>query len=216
MTPSGDGENGRKITPGWKKYCESAVQSLHLPETNRKPMRKLLSLVGFLALTTAASAQENKPQVRVGGTFYLTTYYDTYKSVENRDGVMYSYPMAPLPDDNGNDIRQAGQLGMSVYASRLHARVTGFSLLGAPTEFYVETDFLGSNAAGLQMIRLRHAWLNFYWNGNELLFGQTNNVLMPAEVIAGVLTPGSGSPITPLSRPTMIRYGRELFDHWKI
>jgi hypothetical protein len=179
-------------------------------------MRKLLLFVCALAWGAGVSAQENTPQVRFGGTFFLTTYYDSYQSVDNREGVMYSYPKAPDLDALGRDRNAAGQFGMSVYSTRLHARAQGFSLLGAEAGAYVETDFLGSGEPGLQMIRMRHAYLDLRWKRDELLFGQTFNLLSPDETMAGVLTAGAAAPIAILSIPTMIRYGHSFSDRWKL
>lgn len=180
---------------------------------NRK--NYLLALTAFLLIPAVIFAQENKPQIKVGGVFFLATYYDTYKSVESREGVSYSFPMAPQLDEEGHDINKAGQFGMSVYQTRLHVKASGFKLLNADARLYVETDFLGSKSDALQMIRLRHAYLDLRWEKDELLFGQTNNVESLEEVTSGLLTSGAGSPIALLSRPMMIRYGRKLSDRWK-
>lgn len=178
-------------------------------------MKKILFTLVLILAATAVRAQENRPTVRLGGTFFLSTYFDTYKSVESRDGALYSYPLPPDPDREGNDRNAVGQFGMSVYATRLNVRVQDFSLLNADAGAYVETDFLGSGDPGLQMIRLRHAYLDLRWKRDEVLFGQTSSLLMPEEVIAGVLTIGAASPIAPLSRPMMMRYGRTFGERWK-
>ena len=178
-------------------------------------MKKLLFLSALLLAGVSLNAQENRPKIKVGGTFYLLGHYDSYKSVESRDGVSYSYPMAPHPDPDGKDLNKVGQFNLSVYATRLNLDVSGFKLLEGDARIYIETDFMGSSSDFLQMIRLRHAYLDLRWAKDEMLFGQTNNLEYPAEVTSGVLTSGAGSPIAVLSRPVMIRYGRELGSTWK-
>ena len=180
-------------------------------------MKKFV-LLSFLLLGTASlNAQDsNIPKVKIGGIFYLMGHYDSYKSVENRDGVSYSYPLAPNIDSDGNDINQAGQFNLSAYATRLNIEAAAFKLLEADARVYVEVDFMGSSSDFLQMIRLRHAYLDLQWEKDELLFGQTNNLEYPSEVVSGVLTAGAGSPIAILSRPTQVRYGRALGNNWKV
>lgn len=177
-------------------------------------MKRIILLASLLALVVGtAAAQDNRPQIKVGGLFFLHTHYDSYKSVESHEGVSYSYPMAPDLDAAGNDLNEAGRFGMSVYATRLHVEASRFKLLDADARLYVETDFLGSN--NTFAARLRHAYLDLRWERDELLVGQTNNLSMPEEVLAGVLTSGIGSPIAVLERPTMLRYGRSFGAGWK-
>jgi len=177
-------------------------------------MKKILLLAGLLALVIGPlAAQDNRPQIKVGGLFFLHTHYDSYKSVDSHEGVSYSYPVAPDFGASNNVLNGTGQFSMSVYATRLHVEASRFRLLDANARLYAETDFLGSGNTFL--MRLRHAYLDLRWECDELLFGQTNNLMMPEEVSAGVLTSGAGSPIAVLERPTMFRYGRALGGGWK-
>lgn len=178
--------------------------------------KKLLILLSLVIASGSISAQENKPQVKVGGTLYFATFYDSYKSVDNRAGVSYSYPMAPNYDPDGKDLNKTGQFGMSVYQTRFNIGVTNLKLLNADADIYIETDFMGASKEFMQMVRLRHAYANLKWDRDELLLGQTNNVESPEEVTSGVLTAGAASPIAILSRPVMIRYGRTLSDRFKV
>lgn len=179
-------------------------------------MKKILVLILCLAAAIQLHAQDtNKPTVRLGGTIFLMTYYDTYESVDNREGVSYSYPKAPSLDANGRDINKSGQFGMSAYPTRLFVTADQFRLLEADARAYIEADFMGANGSSFKMLRLRHAYFDLRWAKDELLFGQTSNLLMPDEVISGLLTAGAGSPISVLERPIMFRYGRRLSDHWK-
>ena len=179
-------------------------------------MKKIIVLSVFLLAVMSLHAQENRSPIKVGGQFYLASYYDSYKSVDNRDGVSYSYPQAPNLDPNGRDLNKVGQFGMSVYQTRLNVEAAGFSLLNANARFYAETDFMGSSSDFVQMIRLRHAYLDLHWQKDEILFGQTNNLNYPSEVTSGVLTAGAGSPIAILHRPIMARYGHKLGGNWKV
>jgi hypothetical protein len=176
----------------------------------------LLSTLFFVSAAAAVQAQENKPQVKVGGLFFLLAHHDTYKSVDNREGLSYSFPMAPSLDEKGNDLNQVGQFTMSAYATRLYVDATRFKLLDADARVYAEIDFMGSGDSYLQMIRMRHAYLDLRWRRSELLFGQTSNLEMPDETLGGTLTTGVGSPIAILERPAMIRYGLSLGKRWKL
>ena len=177
----------------------------------------LLLILCLLAVPFSLSAQDDKPKIKVGGQLYIATYYDTYDSVDNRDGVTYSFPKAPrIEDVRGYDMNEAGQFAMSPYQTRLHVEATGFQLLDAEARMYIETDFMGTGGDYYQMVRLRHAYLDFQWDRNELLLGQTNNLLMVDETVSGALTSGSGSPISVLERPVIIRYGHRFGNYFKI
>lgn len=179
--------------------------------------RKTLIFTCVLLLAAGSlAAQDNKPQVKVGGLFFLLSHYDTYKSVDNREGLSYSYPLAPNLDERGNDLNKVSQFTMSAYATRLYVDASRFTLLDADACFYAEIDFMGSGDSYLQMIRMRHAYLDLRWRRNELLFGQTSNLEMPDEMLAGTLTTGIGSPIAVLERPAMIRYGKSFGNRWKL
>ncbi len=178
--------------------------------------KKMLLFTCALALIAGnLSAQDNKPQVKVGGIFFLFSHYDSYKSVDNREGVSYSFPLAPKKDKNGTDLNRVDQFGMTALATRIYVNADRFTLLDANARFYLETDFLGSGSNYLEMMRLRHAYMDLRWERNELLLGQTNNVEMPEETGGGVLTSGAGSPIVVLERPAMIRYGHSFGRGWK-
>ncbi len=173
-------------------------------------MRKIVLAALLLAAAAVASAQEIKPKVTLGGLFFFNAHYDTYKSVDNRQGVSYSYPLAPDYDPSGEDLNKVGQFGVSVYQTRLNVTVTGVDLLNASGRLYVETDFMGSSKDYLQMLRLRHAYFQLDWKHSSLLLGQTDNLEMPSEVLPWVFTAGGGSPIRVLSRPVQVRYGQDL------
>ena len=179
-------------------------------------MKKTLTLLIFtLLLAGGALAQDNKPQIKVGGQLFATAYYDSYKSVDSREGVSYSFPLAPNLDPNGNDLNKVSQFGMSVYQTRFSITADQFRLLNADARVYLQTDFMGSSANFFQMVRLRHAYIDLRWKNDEVLFGQTNNLEMVEETISGLLTAGSGNPISVLERPIMLRYGRRLGGGWK-
>ncbi len=178
---------------------------------NRKTLFLLLLLCPALL-----AAQDNKPRIRVGGMLFFATYYDSYKSVDNRAGVSYSFPLPPDYDPDGKDLNEASQFGMSVYQSRFHITAEDFRLLNAEAKIFIETDFMGAGKEFCQMLRLRHAYADLRWKKDELLLGQTNNLMVAEEVIPGVLTAGMASPIMPLSRPVLLRYGRQLGTRLKL
>ncbi|MCD8186885.1 MAG: hypothetical protein LUD68_10765 [Rikenellaceae bacterium] len=115
----------------------------------------LVIYLGALSLT----AQPGRPEIKVGGTFFLYGFSDSYRSVESRDGLYSFYPLAPRPDPNGKDLHRAGQFGMSVYATRLHVELTEFTVLDAQARLHIEIDFMGTGNDVLQLLRLRHAYL---------------------------------------------------------
>lgn len=177
--------------------------------------KNLFALLLLSLFSWHGKAQDNKPQIKVGGQLFLATYYDTYQSVDSREGVSYSFPLPPNLDPDGKDLNKGGQFGMSPYQSRFSITGDNFRVLNADARVYIETDFMGSSANLFQLVRMRHAYLHLKWEKDDLLFGQTNNLEMVEETVSGLLTAGSGSPISILERPIMIRYGRQLGGKWK-
>lgn len=169
----------------------------------------------LLSSWQVTAQSSNKPKLKFGGQLYLSTYYDSYKSVESHDGISYSFPMAPDFDPNGSDLNKSGHLGMSAHQTRLNFTASDFKLLDADARVYIETDFMGSKSDYIGTLQVRHAYLDLRWEKNELLFGQTINVQQLDEVTSGLLTTGSGAPIAIQVRPAMIRYGRDLGKSWK-
>ena len=138
----------------------------------------LIMLLGQNA--TAQQAEEAKPKVKLGGFIEWQTLYDTYRSLDTRDGDFYYYPLAKTTDRNGKDINQKSQLEMLALHSRLSAKFDGVEAFGAKASGMIEADFFGTSQAYVRMLRMRHAYMQLQWEKSALILGNTwHPIILP-------------------------------------
>ncbi|MFI3322632.1 MAG: hypothetical protein R3Y50_08930 [Rikenellaceae bacterium] len=152
---------------------------------------------------------EKKLTYKFGGTLDLRFIYDSYAHASVRNSAIYFMPLAPSYDTNGVDLNDVDKLTFNPYATRLTFSVDGIEALGAKGRLYIETDFAGSGDSYMQMLRMRHAYLNLDWEKNSLLLGQTNNLNFPSEIISNTVDM-AGIPYCPLNRGMQIRYSHKF------
>lgn len=164
-------------------------------------------------------AQEVKSSdfgIDFGGYVRYEMFYDTYNSIDSRDGNIYLYPMRPSEDLNGEDINKTGQLEMLALQTRLSGSISGPEAFGAKTSGKIEVDFEGTSQSFSRLIRLRHAFVNLDWGNTELLLGQTWHPMFVASCFPRVLSFGAGLPFQPFSRSPQARLTRHVNDHVSI
>ncbi len=139
------------------------------------------------------------------GRIWYQYYYDTYKSVETRDGILLLYP-GPLDD---RKINENGKLGSSAFFSRFSMKFSGSEAFGAKASGMIEGDFFATGQEYVGHLRLRHAFVKLDWEKSSLLFGQywhtmvSTDVMPSANLIANV-------PFFPLNRNPMIDFSYQL------
>lgn len=158
--------------------------------------------------TVKINDQEIK--IKLGGFVRFESYFDTYKSVDSRDGQIYFYPKKPLIDDNGNDINETNQFGMASFDSRFNIKATGYEILGAKTFAFIEADFFSTAQDYTQQLRLRHAYIKMDWDKASLLMGQGYHPMFVTKCFPKVLTNAVAAPYTPLNRAPQIRFTYKL------
>ncbi len=172
-----------------------------------------------------SETRRSKANFSFGGTVDARFIYDSYDSYSARDGVIYFYPSAPNFNVNGIDLNKNDALNFSVFATRLHAKVDGFTVLGADANVMIETDFLGTSDDALQLMRIRLAYFQLDWGNDKLLIGQSNSMNFIPEVVSGCVDFAGGLPFNTLNRAVQIRYDHsfnnivtasfnaEMYDH---
>jgi hypothetical protein len=186
-----------------------------------KSIRKKYTIILCLFVLTINSlslfAQDNeeKPSIKIGGYILTETYYDSYMSLDSRDGEIYFYPLRKKLDIDGNDKNKVGQLEMLGLQSRLRVGVTGGKALGAKVSGLLEADFLGTASDYKFMFRLRHAIVKLDWEKTQVLMGQYWHPtiipeLSPNTVLFACVV------FNPLNRPTQIRVTRQLAPNLKV
>jgi len=183
-------------------------------------MKKPL-LIGFLVLSTAilvAQEQPQKPKIETKpyGFVVWETIFDTYKSLDVRDGELYFYPLKPKLDANGTDVNKKNQLQMLSITTRLGLQVSGPDVMGAKTSAKVETDFFATANAYTYLLRLRHAFIDLKWQNAELLMGNYWHPIIVDEVIPAAISFGAGVPFHSLNRSPQIRFNYFPVNNLKI
>jgi hypothetical protein len=186
-------------------------------------MRKLNFIIPLTLLGINATAQEaakpaepEKPSVKLSGYVRAESFFDTYRSNDNRDGETYMYPLRENLDSSGNDINKLNQLQLLGLQSRVRVNVTGGTAFGAKTSGLIEADFMGNTDANKYVLRLRNAMVKLDWENSQLLVGQWWHLVCMSEFSPSTVAFGSGVPFNSLNRSPQIRYTYKALDQLKL
>ncbi|MDA3953047.1 MAG: hypothetical protein PF485_05340 [Bacteroidales bacterium] len=149
---------------------------------------------------------EDKTSVTFSGFVRYELFFDTYESVDTRDGEVYLYPLSEYADLNGNDINNNYTLNMLGLQARPRISATGPNAFGAKVTGVLEGDFLGVSQADSRMLRLRHGFLNLKWENSALLMGHTWHPMFVTECFPATVSMGAGVPFHVLNRAPQVRY----------
>ena len=171
-------------------------------------MRKLLLLLLVLFLPGILLSQETEEKINVTLSGYVRyeMFFDTYESVDTRDGEVYLYPLRENLDINNNDINQNFQLNMLGLQARPRIIATGAKAFGAQITGVLEGDFLGVSQADSRSLRLRHGYLNMKWENVDLLLGHSWHPMFVPECFPATISMGAGVPFHVLNRAPQARY----------
>ena len=163
------------------------------------------SLMLTLGTTKAQENEKNTPTVKLSGWVNAETFYDTRQTCASREGEILLYPDAVKKDDNGDDINGASRWNMLSFMSRARIDASEIEAFGAQTTAKIEVDFLGTGSDFVNMIRMRHAFVNMKWDKTQLLFGQYWHPMFVPECFPTVLIQGAAITLNPLNRSPQIR-----------
>lgn len=168
---------------------------------------KSLYFVWLFIMPLLLNAQEeNKAQITLSGYVNYEAFFDTYESIDTRDGEVYLYPMAENLDPDGIDINRNSQFQMLALQSRAKITASGLSAFGASVKGVIEGDFLGTSQGNTRMLRLRHAFVQMDWQSSNLIMGQYWHPLFVTDCFPTTLSMGAGAPFHPLNRTPQVRY----------
>lgn len=196
------------------KYNSLLWQNLTLNEFR---MRRFLLLCLMFVAAGMVVAQEksdsDKVYYKFGGMIDLHMFYDSYNSVEYRDGALYFFPQAPSINSAGVDESYNNRLRANVLSSRLSFAVGNVSITDkAKLSAYIETDFLGASSSIMQHIRIRHAYAKVDWARSSILMGQSWHLAMAAEMVPNVMSTGA-FPFLAINRNPMVQYSYKVRDN---
>ncbi|MBR5644536.1 MAG: hypothetical protein IKW77_10160 [Salinivirgaceae bacterium] len=177
-------------------------------------IKQLSALAIFSALAVAAAAQdapqsdasEPKWTYKMSGFIDPQFYMDTREVVSAREEQMLFYPAPKKLDNEGNDINAQPSNNALAITARIGMKISAPDALNAKISGYLEGDFTGATDGGINMLRLRHAYLNMRWQKSNLLLGQYWHPMVAHEVMPGTRPLNMGIPFHPYSRYVQARY----------
>lgn len=177
-------------------------------------IKQLSTLAIFSALAVAAAAQDapksdaSEPQwtYKMSGFIDPQFYMDTREVVSAREEQMLFYPAPKKLDAEGNDINAQASNNALAITARIGMKISAPDALNAKISGYLEGDFTGATDGGINMLRLRHAYLNMRWQKSNLLLGQYWHPMVAHEVMPGTRPLNMGIPFHPYSRYVQARY----------
>ena len=183
-------------------------------------MKRFYILTFCLAIYSATlfSQDEEKkaPTVKVSGWVNAETMYDTRQTVASREGEILLYPTPVKEDANGDDINGTSRWNMLSFMSRVRLDASEMEAFGAKTTAKIEVDFLGTGNDFVNMIRMRHAFVNMKWDKTELLFGQYWHPMFVPECYPQVFVQGAAVTMNPLNRSPQIRFTYHLTNELSV
>ena len=168
----------------------------------------IITFTVFTASALFGQEQPPKPKIEVKPYGYVAyeAIFDTYKSLDSRDGELYFYPLKPTFDANGTDVNKKSQLQMLSLSTRFGFKISGPDILGAKTAGMIEADFFATKDDYVHLLRVRHACMTLKWEKAELLMGQFWHPVIINEVIPSTIAFGAGVPFHSLNRSPQIRF----------
>ena len=169
-------------------------------------MKRISTAALLLFCCMAIYAQRTGFDYRFSGFVDPQLFMDSRQVVGAREGQLSFYPAPRLPDVNGNDLNAVPNLNMLAITTRLGLRIQAPDWGATKVSSYLEGDFTGSNEAGINMLRLRHAYISLQRERSEWLFGQYWHPLVVPDIMPGTRPLNMGIPFHPYSRYVQGRY----------
>lgn len=174
-------------------------------------MKKIALIFSLICgIVTGVIAQDNPITVKPYGYISYEIIYDTYRSLDSRDGELYFFPKKPVFDANGNDINKHPKLNMITVQSRFGFNISGNEIFGAKTSGRIEADFFGTQQDLVRMLRLRLAFISLKWENAELMMGHHFHPTFVLDCFPGTITFAAAMPFNPLNRSPQIRLTKNL------
>ncbi len=171
-------------------------------------------LIVFLFLSVSLVAENTPVTIKPYGYVSYEILYDTYRSLDTRDGELYLFPKKPVFDANGNDINKRSKLNMLAVQSRFGINISGPDVFGARTTARIEADFFGTHQDFVRLLRLRHAFVRLQWENTELLLGNTFHPTFVLECFPSIVAFAAAVPFHPLNRSPQIRLKQDFASNF--
>lgn len=162
-------------------------------------------LINSILFSQEVKKEKKEPVAKFYGYITYRAFFDTYESVEAREGNIYLYPKAENIDANGDDLNKYIQHEALTLDTRLGVKLNGPDAFGAKVSGLVETDWMGTSESYTRMPRLRHAFIKLTWSKVNLLAGHTWHPMFTPECFPKVLNFGAALIFNSFNRTPQIR-----------
>ena len=169
-------------------------------------VRKMVPLLLAMLPVMTVIAQQTGWNYHFSGFVDPQLFMDSRQVVGAREGQLSFYPAPKVPDADGNDLNAVPNLNMLAITTRLGLRIKAPDRGATKVSSYLEGDFTGSTESGINMLRLRHAYISLQRERSEWLFGQYWHPLVVPEIMPGTRPLNMGIPFHPYSRYVQGRY----------
>lgn len=171
---------------------------------------RLLFILLFLCSVIIYAQEKNNFGVKFSGFVSSEAFFDSRQQITAREGDVLLYPAKEVLDVNGKDINAKTNFNLSTIHSRLHAGITGPKAFGAKTSGALQFDFVGTTNGGINMIRMRYAYVKLDWEKTSILFGQFWHPMFVLDCYVDISSWNAAIPISVLSRTPQIRIKHNL------
>ncbi|MFI3261791.1 MAG: hypothetical protein R3Y26_02660 [Rikenellaceae bacterium] len=205
------------LTTAVSSFAQEGVETDFARLERLRVEAEIDSLENVLAKRKELTSNDtDKVQHKFGGRIDARLYYDSHDVIDYRDGLLLALPAVPTYDSNGNLSNSNSQVRFSLFSSRLNYSVSNIKLgENVKASAFIEGDFMGSSDSYLQLFRLRHAYMKFTWEKDEVLVGQASSLSFVDEAQPGAILFGA-KPFNIVHRGSQIRYTRTVLPKFKI
>jgi len=174
-------------------------------------MRKLVILFITVFTVSNLSAQE-EPKFGITWSGFVKNdfFFDSRQTVTAREGHFLLWPAPVNADLNGDDINAKANFNFLAIQSRIKAAISGPDAFGAKTSGVIEADFFAQENVNINLLRLRHAFVQMKWTNFELLAGQYWNPLFVTDCFPGTVSFNTGAPLQSFARNPQMRLTYKL------
>ncbi len=168
-------------------------------------MKKVRLFTLLILVAGSILAQENPITTKFYGYIASEFIYDTYRSVDSRDGELYFFPKEPRLDINGVDINKRSKFNLIALQSRFGFRITGPDVFGAKASGNLEMDFFATQQSYVRLLRMRLANILLKWEKTEMLTGLAFHPAFVLDCSPSTISFAAAAPFHPLNRSAQLR-----------
>jgi hypothetical protein len=171
-------------------------------------MKRSFILILTLLIPFLGNSQEDEKKIKlkVNGFVKNDFFWDSRQTITAREGQFLLFPAAVSEDADGNDINAVPNLNFLAVQSRVSLGITGPDVLNAKVSAKIEGDFFAQANDNINLLRLRHAYINMKWENAELLFGQYWIPMFVTGCFPGTVSFNTGTPFQPFGRSPQVRF----------